>query len=152
VDFVFVAAPGHPLAALPEPLAPAVLQRHRAIAIADTSRELLARSSGLISGQDVLTVPDTAAKLAALGLGLGVGHLPRHQAAAALAAGTLVAKEVAEPKPTLPLYLAWRSVHEGNALAWFLERLADDGLRRRLLGHAPRGEPRRTAGTRLRRG
>jgi hypothetical protein len=30
--------------------------------------------------------------------------------------------------------------------------LADDGLRRRLLGQAPRGKPRRTAGARLRRG
>jgi DNA-binding transcriptional LysR family regulator len=152
VEFVFVVAPNHPLAALPEPLAPAVIQQHRAVALADTSRQLLARTSGLISGQDVLTVPDTASKLAALTAGLGIGHLPRHQAAAALAAGTLVAKEVAEPKPTLPLYLAWRSDHEGNALAWFLERLTDDALGRRLLGRSPRGQPRRTAGTRLRRG
>jgi hypothetical protein len=59
---------------------------------------------------------------------------------------------VAEPKPTLPLYLAWRSDHEGNALAWFLERLTDDELGRRLLGRSPRGQPRRTAGARLRRG
>jgi DNA-binding transcriptional LysR family regulator len=139
VEFVFVLAPDHPLAAMPAPLAPALIQQHRAVAIADTSRALLARTSGLISGQDVLTVPDTVAKLAAIEAGLGVGHLPRHQVAAALATGTLIAKEVAEPKATLPLYLAWRSDHEGKALAWFLERLADDGLRRRLLGQAPRG-------------
>lgn len=129
VDFVFVVAANHPLARLPEPLAPSTIRPHRVIAVADSSRQLLARSSGLLSGQDVLTVPDTESKLAALRAGLGVGHLPRHQAQRALLDGTLVVREVTEPKPTLPLYLAWRSDHQGKALSWFLDRLPDEALR-----------------------
>src|SRR5690606_28284291 len=37
VSFVFAVAPGHPLAAMPEPLAPADLLAHRAISAADSA-------------------------------------------------------------------------------------------------------------------
>ena len=142
---VFAVAPSHPLAKMREPIAAAALLKHRAVVIADTSRQLLARTAGLLSGQDTLVVPDFAAKLAAQAAGLGVGHLPLPLAAPEIAAGRLVAKRTTEATPDLPLHIAWRSDHEGLALSWFLERLGDEALRARLLGEAPKQRATRAA-------
>lgn len=135
---VFAVAPSHPLAKMREPIPAAALLKHRAVVIADTSRQLLARSAGLLTGQDTLLVPDFAAKLAAQVAGLGVGHLPQPLAAPEIAAGRLVARRTSEALPDLPLHIAWRGDHEGLALVWFLERLGDETLRARLLGEAPK--------------
>jgi DNA-binding transcriptional LysR family regulator len=135
---VFAVAPSHPLAKAREPLPASEILKHRAVVIADTSRQLLARTAGLLSGQDTLVVPDFAAKLAAQVAGLGVGHLPLPLAAPEIAAGRLVAKRTVEAGPDLPLHIAWRSDHEGRALEWFLEKLEDEKLRARLLGEAPK--------------
>ena len=124
-DFVFAVAPGHPLAAWQEPIPASELLRHRAVVIADTSQELAARTVGVIEGQEVLRVPDIRAKASAQAAGLGIGHLPRWLAEAEIAAGRLVAKQLAEPRQELPINIAWRSRQIGRALAWFLERLAD---------------------------
>lgn len=131
--FVFAVAPGHPLAGAAEPIMPDTLQAHRAAALADTSRQLLARTAGLVSGQDVLTVPDVATKLAAQVAGLGVGYIADWLAAPEIAAGRLVAKRVAEERPEVTLLTAWRASHTGRALAWFVERLGDEALGRALL-------------------
>jgi DNA-binding transcriptional LysR family regulator len=133
VDFVFVCAPDHPLAQVPEPLAPAAIQRHRAVAVADTSRQLLARSVGILTGQDVLTVPDRATKVAAHCAGLGVGYLARGLAEREAAAGRLLIRQVAEPRAEVTLHLAWRTDHDGKALAWFVERLSQPALQECLL-------------------
>lgn len=49
-----------------------------------------------------------------------------------IAAGRLVEKPLAEVRQELPINIAWRSQQVGRALAWFLERLADDATRRML--------------------
>jgi DNA-binding transcriptional LysR family regulator len=136
--FVFAVAPHHTLAQAREPIPAADILKHRAVVIADTSRQLLARSAGLLSGQDTLVVPDLPAKLAAQIAGLGVGHLPLPLAAPEIAAGRLVAKRTREARPDPPLHLAWRSDHEGKALEWFLARLEDESLRARLFCEAPK--------------
>ena len=128
VEFAFAIAPGHPLAALPEPLPAAEIMRYRAIVLADTSRELAARSSGLLAGQEVLAVPDAATKVAAQVAGLGVGYLSRPIAEREAAAGRLVIRRVAEPRLPVTLHLAWRSEHRGKALQWFVERLRPPGV------------------------
>lgn len=128
VQFVFAVAPQHPLAASPEPLTSAELLRHRAISAADSSRHLAPRTVGLLSGQDVLTVPDTAAKLRAQRLGVGVGFVPRHLVQEDFAQGTLVAKQVEEEKPKALLSLAWRTSHRGKALHWFVKELKREPL------------------------
>jgi DNA-binding transcriptional LysR family regulator len=125
VEFAFAVAPTHPLAALPEPLRSEDILCHRAVSAADSSRNLPARTSGILSGQDVLTVPNLAAKLAAQRTGLGVGYLPRNLAQAEAAAGRLVVKATEEPKPPTQLFIAWRTGQEGKALRWFLKRLED---------------------------
>lgn len=126
MEWVFAIAPHHPLAGGPEPLPSSTVQAHRAISVADTSRIAPPRTSGLLSGQDTLTVPDVPAKVLAQLRGLGVGNLPRHIAEREVAAGRLVIKETEEPKVSAPLYLAWRTRHKGKALAWFVQRLRED--------------------------
>ena len=122
-QFVFAVAPQHPLAGWQGPIPASELLRHRAIVVADTSQELLARSIGVIEGQDSLRVPDIRAKAGAQAAGLGIGHLPRWVAAPEIATGRLVEKTLAEPRAAMPLHLAWRSRQPGKALAWFLAEL-----------------------------
>jgi len=123
LEFVFAVAREHPLAGMPEPLRAEDILAHRSVSAADSSRNLPARTTGILSGQDVLTVPDMHSKLMAQRLGLGVGYLPRKIAEDEARAGRLVIKAVEEPKPPATLHVAWRTSHEGKALKWFLERL-----------------------------
>lgn len=122
-DFVFAIAPSHPLAAWAGKIPDSELRRHRAIAVADTSQELDARSIGLLEGQDILRVPDLRAKAGAQSAGLGIGHLPRWLADPEIAAGRLIEKAIEGPRPSLPMHIAWRTRHVGRALQWFLDAL-----------------------------
>lgn len=133
IDFVFAIAPHHPLATAAEPIDTDTLARHRVIVLADSSRQLLARSAGLADGPDILTVADPAAKLAAQLAGLGVGHLPSELARPYVATGQLLVKRLAEPMPPRQLMLAWKSSSRDRALAWFVERLATPAWHTKLL-------------------
>jgi DNA-binding transcriptional LysR family regulator len=137
VNFDFVVAAGHPLAAAPEPLSSEDILRHRAVSAADSSRVLPARTSGLLIGQDVLSVPDQPSKLEAHCLGLGVGYLPSYIAAPAVAAGRLKIKRVAEGKPPVQVALAWRSESAGRALEWFVARFKEPRSLGDLFGAEP---------------
>lgn len=136
VEFVFAVAPVHPLARAAEPLAERDIASYRAVVVADTSRQLLAREAGLIGGQETLVVPDPPAKLAAQIAGMGVGYLLRPTAEREARAGRLVIKRVAAARPVAPAHLAWRSDHEGHALNWFIRQLADPRAPAALLGGA----------------
>lgn len=133
VDFVFCVAPHHPLARHEGPVDAAALRRHRAVALADTARGLPTRTSGLLSGQDLLTVATLEQKLAAQVAGLGCGWLPAHHARAALADGRLVALPVAEPRAPAQLHYAWKKAGPGKALQWWLARLDVARVREALL-------------------
>ena len=128
VQWQFMVAPTHPLAVAPEPIPPEEILKHRSVAAADSSRNLPPRTSGLLSGQDVLTVPDMRDKIAFQCAGLGVGYLPEHMTRAEVAAGRLVAKQVMESKPGAQALIAWRTADSGMALRWFLERFKDAEL------------------------
>ncbi|HEY8085019.1 MAG TPA: LysR family transcriptional regulator [Methylophilaceae bacterium] len=123
MDFVFAVAPHHPLAEATEPLQVEDILKHRAVAAADSSRNLPPRTSGILIGQDVFTVPDIQAKLDAQIHGLGVGYLPKMLAMRHAEVGHLVIKQVAEPKPSAPFYLAWRTQRPGKAMRWFIEHM-----------------------------
>ena len=125
VEMLFVAAPFHPIVKERMPLADAVIERHRAVSVADTSRLLPPRTVGLLSGQDTLTVPSLEAKAAAHVAGLGVGFLPRAIAEREAQAGRLVILEVAGARRAGDLHVAWRPGKEGKALRWFVKRLED---------------------------
>jgi DNA-binding transcriptional LysR family regulator len=125
VEMVFVAAPFHPICTEPQPLTAETILRYRAVSIADSSRVLPPRTVGLLSGQDVLTVPSMEAKAAAHIAGLGVGFLPRWVAEREAHAGTLRILAVEAPRPAADSLVAWRPGHEGMALKWFVKRLED---------------------------
>jgi DNA-binding transcriptional LysR family regulator len=143
VPFCFVVAPGHPLAAAKEPLDDAVIVRHRAVAVADSAHRLAPMTVHLLAGQDVLTVSDMRAKIAALRRGVGCGYVPSAMVREAVAAGDLVVKKVQRAQPVARLGYAWRvpagreggarQAEPGLALRWWLERLESATTRRALL-------------------
>ncbi len=122
LQFHYAVAPHHPLANMPEPLQNQDIMRYRSVSAADSSRSLPPRTSGILSGQDVLTVPDMDAKLQAQISGLGVGYLPKVLAERYAAIGQLVIKQVAEPKPEVTSFLAWRT-DGGKAQQWLIKEL-----------------------------
>lgn len=134
VEFVFVAAPSHPIHREAQPLTEAAITRYRAISVADSSRNLPPRTVGLLSGQDVLTLPTMSAKVAAHIAGLGVGFLPIQIAEVARKTGDLKVLKVDIPKPAGDSFIGWRPNRTGKALRWFLERLQAPGIREMLTG------------------
>ncbi len=96
-----------------------------------------ARSYGVQGGQAQLAVPSMRAKMEAQCAGLGVGWLPRRRAAGLIARGELVEKRMADPREPNTLYVAWRGDHEGRALQWWLERLKQPRLAKRLVDGPP---------------
>ncbi len=127
LEWVFAIAPTHALATAAEPLRRQDILAHRAVVVADSSRNLPPRTTGLLSGQSTLTVGDVAAKLQAQVMGMGVGYLPRCLAAAAVERGELVIRRTEEPKISQPLFLAWRTAHKGKALKWFVDQVGKPG-------------------------
>jgi len=133
VNWLFAVAPTHLLARAPEPIPPEEILKYRSVAAADSSRNLPPRTSGLLSGQDVLTVPDMRHKIAFQCAGLGVGYLPAQRMRSELASGQLVVKQVLESKPQVSLLIAWRTADKGKALRWFLREFEDGKLLESLL-------------------
>jgi DNA-binding transcriptional LysR family regulator len=123
VAFVFVVAPGHPLARIERPLGKADLGSYRAVAVSDSARQLPARTVGLLFGQDTLAVPDMQTKHQFQLAGLGFGFLPEAWVREDIARGLLVEKQVEEARPDETLYLAWRTGEDGAALKWWRDRL-----------------------------
>ena len=122
LDWVFAVARDHPITREVTPLSEDIITRYRAVSVADSSRDLPPRTTGLLSGQDVLTVATMHDKLAAQIAGLGVGFLPTHLAATALQAGSLVALEVSTPRTAGGSCVAWRANRTGRALRWFVQQ------------------------------
>jgi DNA-binding transcriptional LysR family regulator len=137
LQFVFVAAPSHPIVALAgqsqQPLSEGQIQSFRAISVADTSRHQAPRTVGLLSGQDVLTVPTMQVKVAAHVAGLGVGFLPQHLAAPLVAVGKLVILKTETNREGVTC-VAWRANRTGRALRWFAQQLGELDWGRELAG------------------
>jgi molybdate transport repressor ModE-like protein len=136
IPFVFAVAPHHPLAQVAEPLSDELIQKHRAVAVADSVQRGAGQTYGLLSGQDVFTVPTMHAKLDAQLRGLGGGNLPRSMAESYISTGRLVVKKTERPQRTVPLHYAWRqtkTIHQGQALAWWLQQLESETTRSALV-------------------
>lgn len=108
LPFVFAVAPHHPLASESGSISDAQLQKHRAVAVADTTLRGAGISVGLLGGQDVLTVPTMHYKLEAQLRGIGCGFLPECLARPYLNTGRLVAKTVDRPRRAVAMSYAWR--------------------------------------------
>ncbi|ROZ75842.1 LysR family transcriptional regulator [Ramlibacter sp. WS9] len=134
LQFVFAMAPHHPLANAKEPLKDDLLQKHRAVAVADSVQRGTAVTLGLLAGQDVLTVPTMRAKLDALLRGLGAGFVPEPMARPYIETGRLAVKQVQRTTRLVRLCYAWRSsAAPGRALQWWLAQLESPATRRALL-------------------
>ncbi|HCX82286.1 MAG: LysR family transcriptional regulator [Curvibacter sp. RIFCSPHIGHO2_12_FULL_63_18] len=136
ITFVYAVAPHHPLANAPEPLSDEVIQKHRAVAVADSISRGAGQTFGLLSGQDVFTVPTMQAKLDAQLRGLGGGNLPRCMADSYIDTGRLVVKRTERAQRQVPLHYAWRlskTTQQGRALQWWLSQLESPATRNALL-------------------
>lgn len=136
ITFVYAVAPHHPLANAPEPLSDEVIQKHRAVAVADSISRGAGQTFGLLSGQDVFTVPTMHAKLDAQLRGLGGGNLPRCMADSYIETGRLVVKKTERAQRQVPLHYAWRlskTTQQGRALQWWLSQLESPATRDALL-------------------
>jgi DNA-binding transcriptional LysR family regulator len=133
LEMAFVVAPEHPLAQVDEPIPAEQIRQHRAVAVADTSRQLPQTTVGLLQGQDVLTVSTLQEKLQAQVAGLGCGYLPLGIALPEIEAGRLIVRLTAEPRLEAPIYYAWSSAARGRALTWFIDVLTDPGERASLM-------------------
>lgn len=136
VTFVFAVAPHHPLANAPEPLSDALIQQHRAVAVADSVQRGRGLTFGLLSGQDVFTVGSMHAKLDAHLRGLGGGSLPRCMADPYIDTGRLVVKKTERGHRQVAIHYAWRggkTAIRGRALQWWLQQLESATTRAALL-------------------
>lgn len=133
MEWVFAVSPKHALAKAREPISRAMVTQHRAIVVADSSRTTEGRTYGVSGGQPVLAVPTMRAKILAQCDGLGVGWLPRHRVGSLLNNGTLVEKQMADPREPNIMYAGWRGDHDGRALGWWLEQLKQSYLATRLV-------------------
>jgi DNA-binding transcriptional LysR family regulator len=133
LDWVFAVGSRHPLATLAEPLQSESVQKYRAAVVADTSRGAGTRTYGVHGGQEQLAVPTMSAKIAAQRAGLAVGWLPRHRSSSLISSGELVEKVTADPREPNTLYVAWRGAHTGKALDWWVDRLREPRLKKRLV-------------------
>ena len=136
VPFVFAVAPHHALANAPQPLSDEIIQQHRIIAVADSTRRKQSMSVGILPGQDVLTVSTMPDKLDAQLRGLGCGFVPRCIAQPYVDTGRLVLIAT-ERQPRAPrVNYAWRTPERGalgKALSWWLSQLLNTKTREALL-------------------
>ena len=141
MDFVFAVAPHHPLAAFNGAIPDLELLRHRAVAVADSARQLAPLTLNLLPGQEVFTVASVQAKVEAQLRCLGCGYLAEPLAREHIRAGRLVAKTLQRENPRARLGYAWRQsatpqpkkAPQGLALAWWLKQLGSAATRRALL-------------------
>ncbi len=135
VEFIYVVCANHPFAKKEGLITNEEIKEQRSIAIADTARGFMPRSSGILPGQNVLTVSNFQEKIDAMLAGLGVGYLPILLAQDYIQAGKLVVKEVEQlpSKSKTLLSTAWRQNLMGNGVAWFIKKLKDKKVRRKIL-------------------
>jgi len=125
IDWLFVAAPGHPIHQARLPLAISAIEPFRFVVVRDSARHQAAQSRRLFSKLPVLSVASISAKINVLCQGLGVGFLPAHRIQDKLAAGELLALPLAMPIEPETLALAWKRNHSGKVLHWFIGQLAE---------------------------
>ena len=133
MEWVFAVAPRHRLAREKAPLTRERMLAERGIAVGDSARLTPGRGYGLLGGQEVLAVPSMRAKILAQREGLGVGWVPRRRVAKLIERGELVEKVTANPREPNVLYVAWRGEHVGRALQWWIDRLREPRLAKRLV-------------------
>ncbi|MDP5131396.1 MAG: LysR substrate-binding domain-containing protein [Paraglaciecola sp.] len=122
-EFVFAVAKHHPLADFVGLLETQHINQYPTIVVADSSRTLPGRSSGLFDSKQQIRVSSMQSKIQAQIQGIGVGFLPLHLIRNQLTDGQLIAKACAIPRPPVPVYFATEKGKLGKALDWFSHEL-----------------------------
>ncbi|MBB3060093.1 LysR family transcriptional regulator [Microbulbifer rhizosphaerae] len=123
LEFEFAVAMDHPLTQMPQPLSMELIRQYPTVVVADSSRYLPARSSGLLDGRNRIVVDSIQRKIDVQARGLGVGYLPLNLMQKELHNGTLQIMQLAESRPAQPICAAWHSSNRGKGLAWFIMQL-----------------------------
>ena len=123
VMFEFAVAFEHPLAHGTESISAQQIKRYSTVIVADSSRYLPVRSSGLLDGRSRVVVSSIERKIEAQKLGLGIGFLPLHRIQDELISGSLAVVNIDEPRAPQDISVAWRGRRKGKALRWFIDRL-----------------------------
>ena len=123
VEFVFAVASGHPLTGLQQPISLDMIRDYPTLVVADSSRYLPVRSTGLLDGSSRIAVSSIEHKIAAQVRGLGVGYLPRFRIKRELEEGRLVELALSESRPPRAISVAWRNTSKGRGLHWFIKQL-----------------------------
>jgi DNA-binding transcriptional LysR family regulator len=113
-----------------------VIQKHRAVAVADSVQRGGGQTFGLLAGQDVFTVASMQAKLDAQLRGMGGGNVPLCMANPFIDTGRLVVKKTERGQRQVSVHYAWRggkSNTYGRALQWWLQQLESPATRAALL-------------------
>jgi molybdate transport repressor ModE-like protein len=122
-SYVLAVSVNHSLALHHGPVSNEQLALHRAILVGDTTRGMPLLPYGLQDNRLRLSVPDSAAKLDAILMGMGCGFLPTHVATPLVRKGLIILLDVETPRPPSQSSLAWRAGETGRALTWWIERL-----------------------------
>lgn len=128
IDWLFVAAPSHPILQEPLPLTMTGIGLHRFVVVRDSARNQAPQSRRLFSKVPVLSVATIKDKIDALCHGLGVGFLPAHRIQDKLASGGLISLPLTNPPTPEAIHMAWKSNNQGKALHWFIERLSEQAF------------------------
>ncbi|MBB1201460.1 LysR family transcriptional regulator [Enterobacteriaceae bacterium 89] len=121
LEQIFVIAPHHPLAQLPEPLSRKTIKRHRAIVVGDGTTPDSPAFQQLLEDQEAITVFDFKTKLELQISGIGCGYLPRYLAQRFLESGALIEKQVSAHVPFDAVWIGWNEQTAGLASDWWRE-------------------------------
>lgn len=106
---------------------------NRIIAVADSSRSLPARTTGIIEDQEIFTVSTFQEKIEALSYGLGIGYLPEAIAKPLIENKTLTAINVSSEKVKGNVSFAWHHQSVAKAKSWWIEKLSLSKIQKMLL-------------------
>ena len=125
VTWHFVVASDHPLTQYSEQLNTDILRAYPSIVVHDSSVALNPKKTWALNGQKIIYAADLNMVLDFIRSGIGIGFLPSHFVANAIADGSVVSKEIAEHKQPVAVSYAWRSQRKSPVLDFLINLLTN---------------------------
>lgn len=123
LELIFVVSPDHPLNKEKQPIGHDTLAQYRSVVVHDTAKQWVAQTKTVFNKDNCFYVPTVEYKLRAQLHGVGGGFLPRPHIQSYLDSGELVELILTSKNPSVPLYLAWKTINRGKALQTMREML-----------------------------
>ena len=124
LEHVFVAAKGHALTLLKQPISISDIEKHRTVIVHDSALLAIPRSAQVIEQSDHFFVTSINHKILAIKSGLGVGFLPKNRVQSYLGNGELVAINIDKKATKGDIYMSWKTVNKGKGLLALRELFA----------------------------